>query len=280
MLSCENLDGFVFDDSLATPYLEEQGWKVDRLPWTDNCDWSQYQAAVIRTTWDYTQHIEAFLEKMELVASQTKLINPLEVVRWNSKKHYLKDLMTWGVPCIPTEFEWPSSWEALFEKWQTQKIMVKPQIGANSDGTRIITPENLPEGPWFSQEPLVQPFLESVLSEGEFSFHFFNNEFSHAIRKVPKSGDYRVQEEHGGNILSITPTDDELRSAQEISEILNNKLSNHCLFMRIDLVRNLSGQLEVMEVELIEPALYFRTDKKAPANFARAFSQYMGSDKP
>ncbi len=274
-LSCDNLDGYIVDDDLALQPLKEAGFLVETKPWSASCDWSQYRAVVVRTTWDYTQKLDEFLVALEHISSQTQLINDLSIIQWNSKKTYLRDLKSWGLKIIPTEYSWPSDWSALFEKWRTETLMVKPQVGASSINTFKVTRETLPLRPLFSQGPLVQPFRENILTEGEFSFHFFYGEFSHAIQKIPKSGDYRVQEEYGGNIVSITPSPEDLELATTIYKTVEGKLKTPTLFHRVDLVRSPEGELEIMELELVEPSLYFRTTPVAAPNFANALNRLL-----
>jgi hypothetical protein len=274
-LSCDNLDGYITDDNLALQPLKEAGFLVETKPWNTRCDWSQYQAVVVRTTWDYTQRLGEFLVALEHISSQTQLINDLSVIQWNSQKTYLKDLNSWGLRIIPTEYSWPNDWRSLFEKWQTETLMVKPQVGASSINTFKVTRESLPTKPLFSLGPLIQPFREKILTEGEFSFHFFYGEFSHAIQKVPKSGDYRVQEEYGGNIISITPSPEDLELATTIYKTVEGKLKTPTLFHRVDLVRNSSWELEIMELELVEPSLYFRTTPVAAPNFTKALKRLL-----
>ena len=153
--------------------------------------------------------------------------------------------------------------------------MVKPQIGANSAGTHMITPANIPTSPLFTEAPLIQPFRQKIFSEGELSFHFFNGNYSHTVRKIPKGGDYRVQEEHGGTILSEEPTEQDLQEATQIYNCVEKNLKEPTLFHRVDLVRNDKNQLEIMEVELVEPSLYFRTHKDAPTNFVKALNTFL-----
>ncbi len=274
-LSCDNLDGYITDDKLALPALEEAGFLVETMPWNGTCDWSQYRTAVVRTTWDYTQKLDEFIKTLAHISSQTQLINDLSVIQWNSQKTYLRDLKAWGLRIIPTEFSWPHDWGALFEQWQTTTLMIKPQVGASSMNTFKVTRENIPAEPLFLQGPLIQPFRDKILSEGEFSFHFFYGEFSHAIQKIPKAGDYRVQEEYGGNIVSIAPSPEDLEFATAIYKTVEGKLKTPTLFHRVDLVRNNDGELEIMELELVEPSLYFRTDPTAAAKFAYALKTYL-----
>lgn len=274
-LSCDNLDGYVTDDELTLAPLKKAGWSVDVLSWTADCDWSVYRAAIVRTTWDYTKRLDEFLEKMKLIASQTQLINSLDTVIWNSRKKYLKDLSHWGLKTIPTAFTWPQDWNQIFSDWKTGTLMVKPQVGANSVGTYMITPTNIPSSPLFNEAPLIQPFREKIFTEGELSFHFFAGQYSHTVRKIPKSGDYRVQEEHGGTILSENPSAEDLAQATEIYQTVEKNLKAPTLFHRVDVVKNSNNEMEIMEVELVEPSLYFRTHKEAPQNFVNALNSFL-----
>lgn len=274
-LSCNDLDGYVTDDHLTFPELEKMEWHVDSHSWTADIDWKSYDAAIIRTTWDYTERLDEFLEKMKLISKQTRLVNCLETLQWNSVKTYLKDLKEWGLNPIPTYYEWPETWKNIFELWQTDQIMVKPQVGASSNDTHVITPKSVPSLPLFRQQPLIQPFRKNIFTEGELSFHFFNGQFSHAVRKVPKPNDYRVQEEHGGLITQFNPSPDLLKDIFHIFQTIEKNLKEPTLFHRIDVIYNDSMQLEIMEVELVEPSLYFRTNPEAPKNFAAALEKYL-----
>ncbi|HSI87971.1 MAG TPA: hypothetical protein VK918_02880, partial [Pyrinomonadaceae bacterium] len=116
---------------------------------------------------------------------------------------------------------------------------------------------------------MVQPFIQSIVDEGEFSVFYFNGEFSHAILKTPKPDDFRVQEEHGGIITAVRPEPELLTAAEAVSRLINPKP----LYERIDLVRSPSGSFLLMELELIEPALYLRMDPGAPSRFAAALDR-------
>lgn len=273
-LSCDNLDGYITDDNLVLKPLEDTGFSVETKSWNDTAiDWSNYRAAIVRTTWDYTQRLPEFLMALQRISSQTQLVNDFETIRWNCQKTYLRDLANWGLRIIPTEFSWPKNWQRLFEVWQTETLIVKPQVSANANNTHKISLANIPDKPLFTQDPLIQPFRQRILSEGEFSYHFFYGEFSHAIQKIPKQGDYRVQEEHGGKILSIEPSAQDLKFATDIYKVVESKLKTQTLFHRVDLVRNESGELEIMELELVEPSLYFRTNRKAAIHFVDALKR-------
>ncbi|MGB5132340.1 MAG: hypothetical protein WBO00_06975, partial [Steroidobacteraceae bacterium] len=119
---------------------------------------------------------------------------------------------------------------------------------------------------YFARRPLMmQPFERGILAEGEFSLIYFNGELSHSILKVPKPGDFRVQEEHGSEIRSVRPEPALIAAGNAAIAAIGRPL----LYARADLVRHDSG-FRIMELELVEPAIYLRTDPGAPERFAEA----------
>jgi glutathione synthase/RimK-type ligase-like ATP-grasp enzyme len=274
-LSCQKLEGFISDESLAVKELESHGYQVSTLPWDMEADWKTFDLVIIRTTWDYTQRPIEFLEKMKLIASQTKLMNSYEVVQWNYHKGYLAGMEKQGTKIVPTVFfSYPGSF-TLPTEWNFPKYILKPCISASAYKTMIVTREELHAGTYaqelFAGDWMLQPFLEDI-KQGEISLHYFNKNFSHAILKIPKPGDFRVQEEHGGDIQSFSPTAALLEEAQR----LINNVPFDLLYARVDLVPH-QGEYLLMELELIEPALYFRTSSQSVVNFRKAISNLCGN---
>lgn len=285
-LSTDDLeDYFVWDDLLIKPFAEH-GINVDVISWHRNdVNWSQYDAVIVRSTWDYQAHADAFVAKLlEIEKHDTVLINPLSLMQWNISKSYLQTLGASGITIIPSVFFDSvaiSDIYAQFAHFDTPEIIIKPLISANSDNTFRLDHARLIEqaGPLsniFSTTPcVIQPFLDSVVSEGEYSLFYFNGEYSHAIKKVPKSGDFRVQEEHGGELITVTPDELQLSTAAKVLAALPEK----SLYARVDLLRNnRAGADEIwqlMEVELIEPSLYFNMDETSPERFVQATLNYL-----
>ena len=267
----DDLTGYVSDDELAVGPLAERGIAVETLSWRQRTqEWSDFDAVVIRTTWDYQRFPKDFLAVLDGIERSTRLLNPASVVRWNFDKIYLKQLSENGVKIVPTIFETHFSSEN-FDSWlvafATPELIIKPRVSATAEHTYRLRTFDAALTESFEARPfLVQPFLENVVSEGEYSLFYFNGEFSHAILKAPKAQDFRVQEEHGGIITAIEATD-EMRSAA--SEALA-AVAEPLLYARVDLVRDALGGFQLMELELIEPALYLRMDKEASARFADA----------
>ncbi|MFA3783405.1 RimK family alpha-L-glutamate ligase [Melioribacteraceae bacterium 4301-Me] len=278
----ENLKelGFVSDDEIVYPYFEELGWKVEPVAWQKpNADWNKYDVVLIRTTWDYQNHPGKFLSVLERITKSTHLENPLEVVRWNLNKNYLLKLQRKGIDIPPTIKFHLLDYEKvinLFDKLQSDEIIIKPIISANADRTYKLHRDTFQNtitevlDTINKQEYLAQPFRKNVVEEGEYSVFFFNNKFSHAILKTPKAGDFRVQEEHGGVVRSVSPFSSLIETAEKILKVLKRKL----LYARVDLIRNEQNKFELIELELIEPSLYLRTNPEAPVNFAKAFNEW------
>lgn len=273
----DDLEGYVSDDELAIGPLNALGWEVSSVSWRDNnVDWDKFNAVVIRTTWDYHLAPDKFVDALQKIdASTARLENALSTVKWNLNKTYLRDLENKGVTIVPTI--WRSGIFTIddLERWKRElksdEIILKPTISATARDTFRIKDIDRNIMEIFAERSfMIQPFMSSITEEGEFSLFYFNGEYSHAILKRPKNKDFRVQEEHGGIISAVTPEADMLKMA----EMINGKIDPLPLYSRIDLVRH-DGGFALMELELIEPALYFRTDPNAAEFFARQLDKRM-----
>ncbi len=279
-LSMDDLVGYVSDDELAYAPLQELGWVVETVSWRDKLvQWEQYAAVIIRTTWDYQKNLPAFLEVLTEIESRTRLANSLAIARWNADKIYLRQLESKGVQIVPTL--WGENLRDAVEVGQwfgelgTNEIVVKPTISGGAEYTYRLTPnspqieeavENLA-----SRAYMVQPFLNSIIEEGEYSLFYFNGVYSHTIQKTPAPNDFRVQEEHGGIIEPFSATPELRATAESILSLLEETP----LYARVDLVREGSNSFALMELELIEPSLYLRMDADAPSRFAQAIDTFL-----
>ncbi len=275
---------YVIDDEHAYGPMAECGWQVEPVVWdaSDN-DWNTYQLVVIRSPWDYQLKPEKFLRVLgQIEASSARLENPLSIVGWNLEKTYLRDLHQQGVEIVPTRFAdalAPGELTELFALLETDELVIKPQVGATASGAyrlhqdSFVALQEEVEAYYASTPLLVQPFLKHIETEGEYSLFYFNGEYSHAILKTPKANDFRSQEEHGADIQPIQ-ANDRLQSAGRRALA---GLAENLLYARVDFVRsNSSKGFQLMELELIEPALYFRTDPESPYRFAQAVHALMG----
>ncbi|MEA2558985.1 MAG: hypothetical protein QOH06_489 [Acidobacteriota bacterium] len=274
-LTTDDLAGYVTDDKLAEGPMAELGWAVEHVPWRQSGGWERFEAVVIRSTWDYHKHPEEFLAVLEEIESGSRLTNPLELVRWNAQKTYLRDLEARGLPVVPTVWD-----RSLFAELDADEIVIKPVISASAFHTYRLRRgdpwSREMEAAFAGREVMIQPFLRSIVEEGEYSLFYFGGDLSHAVLKSPKEADFRVQEEHGGLIRPVEAPASLVEMGQRIVE----SLPIPPLYARVDLARLDSGSYALMELELIEPSLYFRTDPESPRRFARAFAAWMLSSPP
>jgi glutathione synthase/RimK-type ligase-like ATP-grasp enzyme len=279
LLSIQDLSDFVADDELVVEPLRRLGHVAEFVPWQATVEWRKYDGVVIRTTWDYQHHLPAFLGVLQDIGTQTRLANPLEIVKWNADKQiYLQDIEKRGGKIVPTI--WSNNGidsrqiQAWFEQLQTDEIVIKPTIGANAQHAfRLKCGDEAAEklGVFKTRPYMVQPFMRGIVEEGEFSLFYFSGEYSHTILKTPKTGDFRVQEEHGGIIQATKPTADLLATGERIMQYI----SPTPLYARIDFVRTGEGEFAVVELELIEPSMYLREAAHAPQMFASAINTWL-----
>lgn len=258
-----NVDDLFTDDRLLSAEFAERGVEAEGVVWSDSSvDWDQFDLALIRSTWDYIDERERFLAVLAAIdESSCRLFNPLEAVRWNSDKSYLLELQDWQVPIVPTypaSTADPAILQDAIVKQKWHSAVLKPTVGAGASGVRLVpshevarTLEQLSEQRT-QHEFLVQPLVESVVSEGEWSFIYIDGNLSHVLLKQPAPGDYRAHGIYGGTIECVAPQRDDLLQV----EAMLARLPFDLLYARFDLVR-LDDRLAVMELELIEPMLYF-----------------------
>lgn len=273
----DSLDGYVSDDELAIPALNELGWNVDTISWRDSSvDWSDFEVTVIRTTWDYQRYPDEFVSVLESIEnSSSHLENSVEIVKWNLDKRYLRELRANGLAIVPTLWDANydgESFASWLQKLRADELVIKPTISATAEHTyRLSEYEPNIKSTFDEREFMVQPFLPAIISEGEYSLFYFDSEFSHAILKTPMASDFRVQEEHGGIITPVSATVGLLAAGARAIR----SLEPVPLYARVDLVREFDDRWLIMELELIEPALYFRMDAESPRRFARALTDRM-----
>lgn len=279
LLTCQRLPNLFETDQTLIPLFEQRGVKAEAAIWNDpTIDWKKYDALVIRNTWDYYTQSDAFITWLKKIRdSKIPMLNPADVVLQNIHKFYLRDFEKNGVRIIPTIFSdhnAPTTLDLLQQKeWTT--IVIKPAISAGSYQTKTfevseLTPSSLAkllsDNDW-----LIQPFLPEI-GQGELSMIFFNGKFSHAVIKKPKDGDFRVQRQYGGKYELFDPSKYLRSTAEKIISQVQQKL----LYARVDGVM-INNEFHLMELELIEPDLYFEFDEAIKIRFVDCVATRLGS---
>lgn len=256
------------DEAQLVRELNARGARAEQLAWKGSgADWRGLDAAIIRATFDYIDDHDGFLDALAAMeAAGCRVWNPLDVVRWNSDKRYLLDIAARGIATVPTwlaDHDDPAMIRAGLESFGASEAVLKPAIGAGGFGVRRIAVQDVERA--LAPGLLVQPLLESVAAEGEWSFVYIDGSLSHVLRKLPAKGDYRVQEIYGGTLELADASDEDMTAAGTIYSALPQDL----LYARLDLAR-VGGSLAVMELELIEPVLSFDLMPEAAGVLAEA----------
>jgi glutathione synthase/RimK-type ligase-like ATP-grasp enzyme len=259
--------GWAYD--VEAGVLERAGIEVEARPWTDPGELAGLDLVMPLVSWGY--HFDpprwhALLDRLERDSVPTA--NPVPLLRWNSDKRYLAELGQRGIAVIPTRLVEGLDDAALAEARTDfgDTLVIKPPVSAAADGThKLGIADPLPETA-SGRTMMVQPFLPSVASEGEYSLMLFGGQFSHAIVKRPKDGDYRVQPHLGGSEQSCPPPD----GAIELAQAALAAAPAPALYARVDMVRDQAGKLAIIELELIEPALWLQHAPDGGESFAAA----------
>lgn len=239
--------------------------------WTDpSVDWSAYDAVLLRTVWDYFRLYDEFTEWLaQLDKADVPVLNDTGLVRWNGDKQYLLELRERGVAIVPSQVAAGACLREVIAGLSGQQIVIKPTVSGNA----LHTVRGVAGSPELDQALaelpdvvyLVQPFLPEIQSDGEWSLLFFDGEFSHAVVKRPADGDYRVQESHGGRTEAADPTPHVLESAEAALAASGPTP----VYARVDGVV-VNGRFLLMEIELIEPYLFFSQSPEAVGKLATA----------
>jgi glutathione synthase/RimK-type ligase-like ATP-grasp enzyme len=250
--------------------LTRDGASVVPIAWTEVGDISIYDLVLPLVAWGYHRDYPRWLALLERAeAERWAMINPPALLRWNGDKAYLAELAERGVSTVPTlavEACCDADLDEARRRFGTDCLVIKPPISASAAGTHRLRPnDDLP--PDSRRCPMIiQPLIEEIATTGEFSLMLFNGEYSHAVVKRPKSGDFRVQEYHGGVTLPCkAPPAGAIRLAQQALAAA----PAYATYARVDIVPDDQGELRIMELELIEPSLFL---DHAPDS-GRAFTQ-------
>jgi glutathione synthase/RimK-type ligase-like ATP-grasp enzyme len=273
--TCAAYEELKVGDRLLGGALKSRGAEALSVVWdgAQPC-WEDFDLCLVRSTWDYHDKYDEFLAWTREVERATMLHNPADVIAWNSDKTYLRELGERGVPTVPTVWVDRGSdadVEEILSREGWQEAVIKPVIDLGAKNLHRVragagTADDALASVLSRSGAMVQPFLPSLEAEGEFSLIFIDGAFSHAVRKRPAAGDFRVQSIWGGKAEATTPDADHLALAERALTRLNEPP----LYARVDLVTGPDGSPCLIELELIEPNLYLGEHPQAAAALAEA----------
>ena len=257
--------------------LEEAGVAAEPAAWDDDAvDWAGFDLVVLRSTWDYAERREEFLDWLDGVARVTRVENPPEIVRANTDKRYLDMLAMAGVPVVPTRFVEPGQ---DLEPLPDRPFVVKPSVSAGSrDTLRCDAGEHRRPAALArrvhgeGRTVMVQPYVASVDHRGETALCFIDGAFSHAIAKgaILAPGSDVIEGLHAPEQLTSRTASGAERTVAEAA--LPALGARDLLYARVDVVDDDHGAPSVLEVELTEPSLFLRMAPGAAQRFARAIA--------
>lgn len=285
LVTCSGIPDLTPSDRVLAGSLRTRGLDVEAAVWSDpGIEWSGFDLIVVRSPWDYFLRIDEFLAWVErLDAAGAPLVNGAPVLRWNTHKRYLRELSELGAP-MPASLWLDRGTTAGVDEavaasgWP--RLVVKPAVSGGAHETWVADAPLGPDararlaGMVARADVLVQPFIEAVPRDGEMSFVFIEGEFSHAVRKRAAPGDFRVQTEHGGSVAREAADERQVRIAAAVLALAPEPT----LYARVDAV--VSGEeFLLMELELVEPDLFFEAAPEAADALAAAIEQRVSTQR-
>lgn len=284
------LPGCAADEQPLIERLAALGIRACPAVWDDPLiPWREYDGVVVRSCWDYhLRHDDFFRWVNRVTGAGVPIWNSPPVLRWSSRKTYLHDLEIGGVRTVPTVWllaenprAKPASLATIMTDTGWERAVVKPIISASAHQTWSVTLDEAREdaAEWDARlraliarpGAMVQPFVQEVESDGEWSLQFFGGAFSHAVRKYAALGDFRVTREWGGWHEVVTPPPNVIHQAERALRVAPGA----SVYARVDGVIQ-GGDLVVTELELLEPSLFLDAEPAAPMRFAQAIAHVLG----
>ena len=251
--------------------LSAIGAEVTPIAWTEAGDLSGFDLVLPLVVWGYHLEYPRWLALLDLAERHGwPMINPPTLLRWNGDKAYLAELATRGVSTVPTlavEACGDADLEEARRRFESEWLVVKPPISASAMGTHRLGPNDDLPAESRGRPMIVQPLIEEIARTGEFSLMLFDGEFSHAVVKRPKAGDFRVQEYHGGVTLRCPAPP---AGAVQLAQAALAAAPTSAAYARVDIVPDDAGVLMIMELELIEPSLFLEHAPDGGASFTRS----------
>ncbi|MDB4533373.1 hypothetical protein N9242_00770 [Vicingaceae bacterium] len=275
------IDNVLLEDKLIIEALKAKGLKVFRTNWDNpDFDFTSTKCVLFRAIWDYFDRYPEFSKWLGEVSQKTKLINPAEQIVWNIDKHYLADLESEGINIVKTNFVEIGDNRTLKQAisdsgWD--HVILKPAVSGGARHTYKIKPGESDQHEAIFKEliteeaMLIQPFLNNIMDKGEVSFMVFGGKYSHAVLKKAKAGDFRVQDDHGGTLHPYKASTEEIEFVQNVMA----KCKTVPVYGRVDVTWDNDNNLALVELEIIEPELWFREASKSPEMFADAVVEHL-----
>lgn len=271
LVTCAHLPNLAVDDQELLHELQRQGVPTEVAVWDDPAvDWSAAPVTVVRSVFDYHLRRQEFLEWLDHAETQTLIKNPPEVIRWNSHKFYLRQVQADGFPVIDTEWltqNEPADIKEIMIRRAWPEIVVKPAVSASAHGALKVTADNLDDGQAHTDgllndgDALVQPYLYEFETIGETSVIWLCGAQTHCVRR-PSGLHSTLEQAHVG--APLKPSAEERELAQAVYASIQSTL----LYARIDLINTREYGLLLLELELLEPALYLRHSREIVERFA------------
>ena len=269
------VQNIIDEDGLVQVELEKLGLSCQRVAWDGVFNSASFGFALFRTTWNYFDKLDDFLIFLNSSSSVLGFINPIDQIMWNLNKKYLLELKSCGIN-IPESFivrakdgVTLSSLAALYG-WND--IVIKPCVSAAAWNTHRIRRSDFKKNEalfsrlLINNDMIVQAFQKNILTIGEVSIIMIGGEYSHAVLKKAKPGDYRVQDDFGGSVHLYEPKKSEVDFARRVIVAL----PFHPVYARVDIILDNQEELALSELELIEPEMWFRFKGSSAKRLAKA----------
>jgi glutathione synthase/RimK-type ligase-like ATP-grasp enzyme len=277
----ENPDAYIqnilLEDEILIDALASRNIRAFRVAWDDpQFDWGQVDKVIIRATWDYYIRYKEYRQWLKHVASKSHLVNPLDQVIWNFDKTYLLALHAKGIHIPDTmyiEAGEKRSLSMIANGLSWEEFVLKPAISGGGFHTYRFTRvdgklENIFRDLIEERNMIIQAFQPYVVEEGEHTLVMINGEYSHAVLKKARPGEFRVQDDFGGTVHAYQPNAEEIQFAEMVMAAIHPVPS----YARVDIIRDRQGKWALQEVEMIEPELWFRMAPEAAQKLANGLA--------
>lgn len=273
LLTCNKFPEYKTDGYLLIEALKEEQIEARHVIWdSPEEDWTRYAAVIIFSTWDYFEgKLDLFLRTIKHIEScPVPVYNSSAVIEWNCSKTYLKALPAKGVAIVESMWLLPEQLIHLSEIVQEKEwteCVIKPAVSAGGYNTFKFNSSDVEAIQQhfkdYTCELIVQPFMEEIITEGEWSFVFMDREYCHCVLKKPAIGNFLVQDIQGGSVNPREPAVWMIEQAKKVLEVIHFSY----LHARVDMIRR-GESLIVMEIEMIEPNLFLKFFKGSEKKLA------------